>query len=224
MSKVYGIVSCDVIGSTSLDRDALIQLRNDIYSKLFRDIDALCPGFWGRVVRGDTIECCLDIPWKVFRAALLIKCWFLEWGEHHHVSLGMKKWGVRYSIGIGPMRLIDRKEDIMDGEAIYLAGRNLDYISERGSDAAFSMYSNEEDVNSLIHNNIQLIDWIIAHATERQLPILYNRLMGLTEIEIARNLSISQGAVNQRARNAGWPCIKQTLAVLEHLDFDWYVA
>ena len=77
MKSVYGIVSCDVIDSTFLERDALIQLRNDIYFKLFPDIDTICPGFWGRIVRGDTIECCLEKPWKAFRIALLIKCWFM---------------------------------------------------------------------------------------------------------------------------------------------------
>ena len=47
MNGIYGIVSCDVIDSTSLDRDALIQLREDIYSRLFSDIDTICPGFGG---------------------------------------------------------------------------------------------------------------------------------------------------------------------------------
>ena len=41
--------------------------------------------------------------------------------------------------------------------------------------------------------------------------------------EIAQRLSISQGAVNQRAMNAGWPFIKHTLAILEHIEYGKYV-
>ena len=44
-----------------------------------------------------------------------------------------------------------------------------------------------------------------------------------TWYEIARSLSISQGAVNQRAMNAGWPLIKHTLTLLEHINYDRYV-
>ena len=172
MKEIYGIVSCDVIDSTSLERDALIQLRNDIHSGLFHDLDALCPGFW---------------------------------------------------IGIGSMRLIDREVDIMDGAAIYLAGRNLDFITDRGYTSYFEMDSENSEVNSLIDNNVMLVDRIVGQATERQVPILYDRLKGKTEVEIARSLSISQGAVNQRAMNAGWPFIKHTLTLLEDIDYKGYV-
>lgn len=223
MKEIYGIVSCDVIDSTSLDRDALIQLRNDIHSGLFRDIDALCPGFWGRVVRGDTIECCLKQYRMAIRVALMIKCWFMVWASRHGAAGGMRTDGVRYSIGIGPMRLIDREVDIMDGPAIYLAGRNLDIIADRGLTSFFDMNSEDSEVNALIDNNVMLVDRIVGQATERQVPILYDRLRFKTEVEIARSLSISQGAVNQRAMNAGWPFIKQTLTLLEDIDFDKYV-
>ena len=64
---------------------------------------------------------------------------------------------------------------------------------------------------------------MVGHATDRQIPILYERLRGKTEVEIAQSLSISQGAVNQRAMNVGWPFIKHTLTLLEHIDFCSYV-
>lgn len=223
MKGIFGIVSCDVIDSTSLEMDELIRLRKDVYSELFPDIEDLYPGFWGRVVRGDTIECCLEQHEYAFRVALLIKCWFKDWAIKHRASEQMRKSGIRYSIGIGSMRMVDRKEDFMDGEAIYIAGRNLDYISGKGIPAFFGMNSDNKDVNELIINNLLLVDNLIESSTERQLPILHERLYGLTETEISRKLQITQGAVNQRARGAGWPLIKDTLNVLEHIDYEWYV-
>lgn len=223
MKGLFGIVSCDVIDSSSLEMDELIQLRKDIYSDLFPDIEALYPGFWGRVVRGDTIECCLEQPENVFRTALLIKCWFKDWAVLHHASEQMRKAGIRYSIGIGPMRLVDKKEDFMDGEAICIAGRNLDYISGKGIPAFFGMNSDDENVKALIVNSLLLVNNLVESSTEKQLPILYDRLHGIMEKEIALRLQISQGAVNQRAQGAGWPLIKDTLNVLEHIDYEWYV-
>lgn len=223
MNRVFGIVSCDVIDSTFLDMEELIQLRRDIRSKLFPEISAICPESWGRIVRGDTIECCMERPYLAFRVALLMKCWFMDWADYHDASSNMRRSGVRFSIGIGPMRLIDREEDFMDGEAIYIAGRNLDYISERGIPVAFGMDSRERDISTLITNSLLLVNDIIESSTDKQLPILYDRISGLTENEISRKLSISQGAVNQRAKNAGWPLIRNTLDVLENLDFEKYV-
>ena len=223
MSKLYGIVSCDVIDSTSLNMDDWIQLRKDIDTKLFPAIDTICPGFWGRVVRGDTIECCLEKCWLSFRVALIIKCWFMEWASRHNAADGMKNAGVRYSIGIGPMRVIDRKMDLMDGPAIYMAGRNLDYISEGRLTSCFEMDTNHEDVNALIDNSLMLVDQIVGQSTDRQVPIVYGRLIGMTENEIASSLNISQGAVNQRAKSAGWPYIKYTLNLLEHIYYGRYV-
>ena len=223
MKSLFGIVSCDVIDSTSLERETWIQLRKDINNQLFRDIGVVCPDSWGRVVRGDTIECCLEKCWLSFRVALMIKCWFMEWASLHHAAAGMREAGVRYSIGIGTMRVIDHEMDLMDGPAIYMAGRNLDRMAGGRSNSCFEMETNYDDVNALIDNSLTFVDRIVEQATARQVPILYSRLMGRTENEIASRQIISQGAVNQRAKSAGWPFIKYTLNLLEHINYDRYV-
>ena len=135
----------------------------------------------------------------------------------------MRASGIRYSVGIGPMRSIDRKEDFLDGEAIYLAGRNLDYISERGIPVSFGMNSKDENLNALIVNNLMLLEGIFTRLTERQCRVIFHKMSCLTEKEIARELDITQAAVNLRARNAGWQHIKETLEVLEHIDYERYV-
>ena len=60
MKRLFGIISSDVVDSTSLDRAAIVQLRKDIYNDLFSSLTYKDPSFWGRVVRGDTIECCIS--------------------------------------------------------------------------------------------------------------------------------------------------------------------
>lgn len=223
MKRLFGIVSADVVDSTSLDRAAFLQLRKDIYSNLFHNLTELQPSFWGRVVRGDTIECCISQAQYSFRFALLAKCWMKNWAEAHGGSSDMRRLGLRCSIGIGTMRIVDREEDLLDGDAIYIAGRNLDSIAGRNIPIAFGMKSSYADVEVLIDNNLVLLDTLLYGLTARQSDVLYYKMMGYPEREIARMLRISQAAVNLRARNAGWQQIKATLKVLENIDYGEYV-
>ncbi len=223
MKRLFGIVSSDVVDSTSLDRTAILQLRKDIYNNLFCDLKEIHPSFWGRVVRGDTIECCISQAQYSFRVALLTKCWMKNWAEANGGSSDMRRLGLRCSIGIGTMRIVDREEDLLDGEAIYIAGRNLDYIAYRNIPVAFGMNSSNKDIENLIENNLLLLDTLLYELTSRQSDVLYYKLMGYPEMEISRRLGISQTAVNLRARNAGWQQIKAALKVLENINYGDYV-
>lgn len=146
-----------------------------------------------------------------------------NWAEANGGSSDMRRLGLRCSIGIGKMRIVDREEDILDGDAIYIAGRNLDFISGSNVPVAFGMNTTYTDVEDLIANNLLLLDTLLYELTSRQSEVLYYKLMGYREIEISRILQISQAAVNLRARNAGWQRIKGTLKVLENIEYGEYV-
>lgn len=223
MKRLFGIISSDVVNSTSLDRAAIIQLRKDIYNNLFRDLAEIQSSFWGRVVRGDTIECCISQAQYSFRIALLTKCWMKNWAESNGGSSVMCRMGLRCSIGIGTMRIVDTKEDLLDGDAIYIAGRNLDYITGKSIPIAFGMNTSHTDVEDLIESNLLLLDTLLCELTSRQSDVLYYKLMGYSEIKISRILGISQTAVNLRSKNAGWQQIKASLKVLENINFGEYV-
>lgn len=223
MKRLFSIVSSDVVDSTSLERAAILQLRKDIYNNLFCDLAEIHPPFWGRVVRGDTIECCISEAQLSFRVALLTKCWMKNWAEANGGSSDMRRFGLRCSIGIGTMRIVDREEDLLDGDAIYIAGRNLDFIAGKNIFTAFGMKTTYADVEALIKNNLLLLDTLLCNLTTRQSDVLYYKLMGYSEMKISRMLGISQAAVNLRARNAGWQQIKATLKVLENINYGEYV-
>ena len=223
MKRLFGIVSSDVVDSTSLERAAIIQFRKDIYDDLFRDLTAKFPSFWGRVVRGDTIECCVSQAQYSFRVALLAKCWVKNWAESNWGSPSMCRLGLRCSIGIGKMRIVDKEEDLLDGDAVYIAGRNLDYISRKNIPVAFGMNTAYTDVEALIINNLLLLDTLLYSLTSRQSDVLYYKLMGYHEMEIARMLGLSQTAVNLRSKNAGWQQIRDTLNILENINYGNYV-
>ena len=147
----------------------------------------------------------------------------MNWAALNSSSANMKEYGMRYSIGIGSMRIVDRENDIMDGIAVYIAGRNLDYISERNIPVAFGMHTNLLDIESLIKNNLLLLDGYFRNLTSRQCAVLYYKMLGLPEVEISHILNISQAAVNLRSRNAGWRQIKDTLVTFENINYEDYV-
>lgn len=219
MNTLYGIISADIIDSTSLNEDSIIDL-NVIVENCFNDInDYLSYDFWGRLVKGDSIECCLRNPNESLRLALLLKCMVKWWANSQECSAVLQQFGIRFSIGIGRMRIINQQKDIMDGEAIYIAGRNLERITHSYFTSSFEMNSKSKEFSYLIENSIKLLDEIINSLSAKQSAVVYLKLLKFTETEIAHKLNISQSSVNNRLRLSKWKYIHETIKLYESLDF-----
>ena len=89
-------------------------------------------GFWGRIVRGDSVECVMNCPADAFEVALILKTWVKSFEpDDTQSSKRFIRYGMRIAIGIGDMKTIDRELDMMDGDAIYRSGRTLDKLVGR---------------------------------------------------------------------------------------------
>jgi hypothetical protein len=121
------------------------------------------------------------------------------------------------------MRIIDSTVDIMDGEAIYRAGRNLNRISGSIMTSSFDMNMRDKNIAILINMCISLLDDLINSLSAKQSIVMYYRMLGMTEMEISNILSISQPSVNTRSRNGGWKLINDTLNVFEQINYKDYV-
>lgn len=220
---LYGAISADVIDSTSLSKEDILYLGDEIRKCLMDMRKYSLSNFWGRVVKGDTLECCLDDPRMALRLALLVKCRIKMWAGALYCSPALKEFGVRFSIGVGPMRIIDPKVDIMDGEAIYVAGRNLYKISESSLTSIFGMNMRDQNVLRLLNITFALLDDLINSLSAKQSEVIYWRLLRKTEVEIATMLDIAQSSVNSRSRIGGWKLISEALSVYEQINFYDYV-
>ena len=220
---LYGAISADVIDSTSLTKEDILHLGDEIRSCLTDMRMYNHSYFWGRVVKGDAIECCVDDPRMALRLALLVKCRIKAWAGALTCSVALKELGIRFSIGVGDMRINDPMNDIMDGEAIYIAGRNLYKISESSLTSIFGMYMRDRNVLNLLNINITLLDDLVNSLSAKQSEVIYWRLLRKTEIEISNILDISQSSVNSRSRIGGWKLIAETLNVYEQINFNDYV-
>ena len=65
-----------------------------------------------------------------------------------------------------------------------------------------------------------LLDPLLKEATPRQSEILYHKILGRNEAEIAEMLKIKQPVVNQHSNSAGWPVIESAVKYFEKLNFE----
>ena len=230
------VISGDIVSSTALNELELELLRKNVLQLI--DTFTVDPSgqtgdiqFYGHLIKGDYIECYLKEPKDSLRVALiiktLVKMMVLEKSPDNALEkkrLLFKKYGVRLAIGIGSMRTVDTEQGILDGEAIYLSGRKID--DQRSSNKEKVVIKNtlffETTENKLKEQGsvlVDLLDVLLTNATARQCEVLYYKLLGFSESDIAQKLDVNQATVNQHSTAVGWNAIEHTLKYYEQLEF-----
>jgi hypothetical protein len=226
VNMVRATISADIISSTSLSVEELTLLQSEIHSFLDELSEKSQENDWGRLFKGDSVEIFLHDPHEALRVALLLKTLVKKtfaWGKENNARRELfRKYGIRLAIGIGEMRIADQKQDILDGEAIYNSGRLLEKASKEKLSIKRSMFFACPNplLTEYVDVMVGLLDTLLRNATSRQNEILYYRLLGKNEKEIAGMLDIKQSAVNQRSNSAGWKAVESALNYYEKLNFE----
>ena len=214
-------ISADIVQSTSFETKDLIELRKQLHS-LFHDIERdMLPGFWGRIVRGDMIECFVPDGGKALRIAIVIKLFVRMFADQVPSSSLTRQHGIRFSIGIGSLKYVEKNEDIIDGPAIYISGRNLDAISvEKDVYAAIGLESDPRGIYRLLESYVSLVDNLIRAYSIKQAQVVFYKLQGYKEQQISKLLGIYQSAVNSRSTLARWNLLEMAIKDFENLNYD----
>ena len=217
---MYATISADIVSSTSLSLESTIELKQKI-GQLLKLLENKYTNFWGRQIKGDYIECFIPNVADSFRIALIIKSYIKSLSlPEIKLNKDFQTYGIRISIGIGAMRLIDRNEDILDGEAIYLSGRAIENMTLNKGTISISVN------NFLLSSELNLIalltDALVNNATKKQCEVLFYKLLAMKEEDIAKKLGISQPTVNSHSSSAKWYCIEEALKYFEQIKFDDY--
>lgn len=211
MNRVYATLSADIVDSTSLSAEDTVKLKESL-EDFFPVMQLFCDKAWGRVTRGDSMECVIPDVAQSLRIALLLKC-YVKTLNFDSASRAMKKKGIRVVIGLGSLRINDKNNGIIDGEAIYNSGRELDKLS--GSDSiTLSLVSSEMNVGGY-SALCDILGFVVTRATGKQCQVLYRLLLGETQVQIAKILGLEQPTVNQHAAAVGWNAIQRALARYE---------
>lgn len=207
---MYASISADVVSSTSLSKDSMIEL-NEKLKKCLLTLDNHYEGFWGRIVKGDSIECIMTNPQDAFEIALILKTCVKSFEPSDAIdSNRFRRYGLRIAIGIGEMKTIDRNLDMMDGDAIYRSGRELNKLVGRAK-YSFGISMEDEECKQTLQVILTLVNQLINYATARKCETLYQRILMTDSSKTAEKMGITVSGVNQTLKDIGWNAIEQAI-------------
>jgi hypothetical protein len=220
------VISGDIIAYTSLSDADKYKIEISI-NQLFLELKSKFDVF-GRIIKGDYLECYIPDPSNALRVALIIKSYIksysLELNDSKDNRLSaFKTHGIRLAIGIGEINRFDPEKGIIDGEAIYFSGRTISDITSTYDKERIVIKStlfiktNNEKLTGELEPLFALIDLLISKATAKQSNILYLKLMGNKEDTIAKKLNLSQSTVNEHSTSFGWNAIEKSVLYFEKL-------
>lgn len=211
-------ISADIVRSTSLQTGDLIELRNRLRG-LLDDFEKDYPGFWARITRGDSIECVVPDYRYVLRIAILIKLFVKIQVDRFDCHELLQRYGIRFSIGLADISYADKKEDIIDGPAIYISGRNLDEIGRRDLYTVFEIEKAPKSFSDVMDSYVALVSNLVDTYSVKQAEVVFYKLLGLREVVISERLGIYQSSVNTRSTNAQWGLLNTAIKDFEELTF-----
>lgn len=212
-------ISADIVRSTSLKTEDLIALRNSL-RELLDDFEKDYPGFWARIVRGDSIECVVPEYRYSLRIAILIKLFVKMQVDAYECHELLQRYGVRFSIGIADIGYADKTEDIINGPAIYLSGRNLDEITRRGLYTAMEVGDVTKALSDVMDSYAALLGNLVDSYSAKQAAVVFYKLLGFKEVDISKRLGIYQSAVNMRSTSAQWGLLNTAIKDFENMNFE----
>lgn len=211
----YATISADIVDSTKLNADDTIRISkclNDFLEPMVK----VSKGSWGRVVKGDAFECVLQKPNDLLRVALMLKC-HVKTFVPQESNPEFSKYGIRIAMAIGDLRTNDQSLGIIDGDAIYRSGRAIEEkrLNVRGT----MEYCNDEPGADAIKAIVRLCDAVINKSTGKQCEVLFCKLCGKEEVELANDMGKSRPTINKHSQRAGWTAIKSAVKYFESLTF-----
>ena len=159
--------------------------------------------------RGDAFQLKTVQPAISLRIALMIKFWIKSF------EIEIKKaHDIRLSLGIGTIEINKKQLSLSDGEAFRISGRNLDSL--KSSRQSLIIDANDSYSNALKAESI-LLNAIINNITPIQSKVLFYKLKGYKEEDIAKKLGLAQSTVNQHSNASNWNVFAKYIAYFENL-------
>jgi hypothetical protein len=218
-------ISADIVSSTSLSVEQRLILEKELVGLL--NMLKKTYGsklFFGRLIKGDYIECVLEDPKLALRVALLIKSCVKSVDIRADKKSGQtlkdfKEYGIRIAIGIGELSIWNKKKGIIDGEAIYFSGRAINEMtaSDKKIKNTLVFKSNNPDWNDSFTPVFHLLDVLFAKYKRAQSEIVFYKLLNKSEKEITDILKKSQSTINQHSTATGWTAIESAVAYFEKI-------
>ena len=220
-------ISADIISYTSLsleDKRKIELIIRQLISELTEKYKEF--GFFGRIVHGDYIECAMHSPVYILRTALLLKTLVKSFelsdeNSENKRNKYFKEYGIRIALAVAPLSVLDAKDGIIDGEAIYLSGRAIRELSTSDKKKVViknSMFfcSPDKQDQEKYETMISLIDTILSRCSPKQCEVIFNKLLELSEKDLSVKLNRNQSTISQHSTAAGWNTIEKAVNYFEN--------
>jgi hypothetical protein len=206
----YAVITADVIGSSQLsidDKKLLSAALNEIFAYFEEHSKE-----WGieqpfEVFRGDSFQTLCNEPKKALHIALIVRSFLLKYKLDNETTEPKKSiFDARFAIGLGNVEILGSTVGQSNGEAFQISGKLVDTM--KSVNYTFQLGTN---LNSEFSVHCFILGQYFERLTSMQAEVIYYKLLGLKEAEIGTKIQISQSAVNQRSKAAGWDVIELIL-------------
>lgn len=218
-------ISADIVSSTALNVEQRLELEknlNELLNLLKQTFGSKT--FFGRLIKGDYIECVLEEPKLALRVALLMKSFVKSLDiqptkDSEKRIKDFKEYGIRIAIGIGELSIWNRKKGIIDGEAIYLSGRAINEMSmyDKKIKNTLVFKSKNENWNGSLLPIFELLDVLFSKYKRAQSEIIFYKLLNKSEKEITGILNKGQSTINQHSTATGWFAVESAVEYFEKI-------
>ena len=204
--NMIAVLTADFIDSTNYS-ELLTAHVMAVLKEEFLAMEKSYPASNFNIYRGDSFQGILQTPANALDVVLLLKSALLKISTTHKSK--SREADLRIAIGIGSLDYKGNTIDESNGQAFQFSGKTLDEMKTEGRKTRLK--TPNENINGEFDASLFLLDEITDRWSTASAEVIYFVLKGLKEKEIAIELGISQSAVNQRKKAAGWEAVKALL-------------
>lgn len=209
---MIAVLTADLIDSTQYEEEVLEIVLNRLKAE-FKVIN----DHYGEdivrftIYRGDSFQGIIKKPEEALQIALQIKSAVnsihpKETRKNRNYS---KIADFKLAIGIGTQELEREEITESNGQAFQFSGRTLDEMKNTSRHTGIK--TPIQNINEEFTTSFLLLDTITDKWSTASAEVVYYLLRGLKEREVAAEINISQSAVNQRKKAAGWEAVSLLL-------------
>ena len=191
--QLYAVITGDIVGFSRLSAESRDFSLSSVESA-FESIQRIHKEIEVRhvIYRGDSFQAVISNPNIALTVAVMIRSTLKAFNNH---------LDARIAIGLGTIAYRHRKTiSEWDGEAFRRSGPVLDAMK---GNRRLQITSPWEDVDAELRVELALLDLIIRKWSRPQAEAICLQLQGHTQEHMAKELGISQPAIQQRLRSAG---------------------
>ncbi|MFD1095846.1 hypothetical protein [Salegentibacter chungangensis] len=205
------VITADLIDSSNYGEEMLNLVINRLKQEFKMIAGEQAPNDF-RIYRGDSLQGVVYRPSEALLLALRLKTAvnMLESDEKSPSSRAAAvSADLRIAIGVGSIEVERKNISESNGQAFRFSGLTLDEMKYESR--KLRLKTPEENINQEFNVSLSFLDLTTERWSTASAEVIYYLLQDKKETEIAALLKISQSAVNQRKKAAGWDAIKVLL-------------